>query len=404
MDEGWLYTYEQYYKGTNSDDGGCVKCIFDNVYGSLLKNSDRKYQISEVSFFKRWWSEQSEERKANFLMFLEQKQVEFINGGWSNNDEACPYYEDIIENYIFGHRWLQNEFGLDPNIGWQIDSFGHSATHAALMAQAGYDSLFFGRIDFQDWEKRRQEQALEFNWRPQNPHNESLLGRLLYVHYSDTKFMIPDNYYCRSIFCRGRLNPGGYQLVADWIHKQSKAFRTKNVAMLVGDDFHLWKDAEKDFDGIEAMIKYFQDNSHFGIEAKFSTLSEYIQELTHDYLPNAKEELPSKSGDFFPYIENEWTSWVGYYTSKSMLKLKVREISRYYNAGKLLLAKFLLTDSQSTKKVNEALNELEDVLSILQHHDGVSGTMKERVKRDYERMLDLGRNNVDKVNYTIFLS
>jgi len=397
LDEGWIYTYDQYYKGTSSDDGGCVKCIFDNVYGSLLKNPDRKYQLSETSFFKRWWSEQSEDRKANWRKFIDQKQVEFINGGWSANDEACTYYEDIVENFIFGHRWLHDEFGLDPNIGWQIDSFGHSATHAALMAQAGYDSLFFGRIDFQDWEKRRKEQTLEFNWRPQNPHNETLLGHALYVHYSDTKFMISDNYYCRSIFCRGRLSGSQYQTVAEWITKQSKSFKTRNVAMLVGDDFHLWKEAEKDFDGIEAMINHFKNNPTFGIEAKFSTLSQYIQEVSQDFLENPnQEELPSKYGDFFPYIENEWTSWVGYYTSKSMFKLKIREISQYYNSAKLIFSKFILTDNQITEKLNKALNGIEDILSVVQHHDSATGTMRENVKRDYERLLDLERNNVDK--------
>ena len=36
-----------------------------------------------------------------------------------------------------------------PRVAWQIDEFGHSATQASLSAQAGYDSLFFGRADYQ---------------------------------------------------------------------------------------------------------------------------------------------------------------------------------------------------------------------------------------------------------------
>ena len=35
-------------------------------------------------------------------------------------------------------------------VGWQIDPFGHSASQAALLsAEVGFDSLFFGRIDYQ---------------------------------------------------------------------------------------------------------------------------------------------------------------------------------------------------------------------------------------------------------------
>jgi hypothetical protein len=28
---------------------------------------------------------------------------EFVNGGWVASDEACPIYEDLIENIAFGH-------------------------------------------------------------------------------------------------------------------------------------------------------------------------------------------------------------------------------------------------------------------------------------------------------------
>jgi hypothetical protein len=58
-----------------------------------------------------------------------------VNGGWSSSDEACTYYDDIIENFVIGHRFLAETFGVFPKSGWQVDPFGHSKTHAALMAQ-----------------------------------------------------------------------------------------------------------------------------------------------------------------------------------------------------------------------------------------------------------------------------
>ncbi len=45
-----------------------------------------------------------------------------------------------------GHRFLNATFGHTPRVGWQIDPFGHSATHASLLSGAlGFDALFFGR-------------------------------------------------------------------------------------------------------------------------------------------------------------------------------------------------------------------------------------------------------------------
>jgi alpha-mannosidase len=44
------------------------------------------------------------------------------------NDEAAPHYEDQINNMMYGHQFLKDEFGITPTIGWHVDPFGHSST------------------------------------------------------------------------------------------------------------------------------------------------------------------------------------------------------------------------------------------------------------------------------------
>ena len=34
------------------------------------------------------------------------------------NDEACTNYEDIIENFAVGHKFVKEHFGIKPRIGW----------------------------------------------------------------------------------------------------------------------------------------------------------------------------------------------------------------------------------------------------------------------------------------------
>ena len=71
--------------------------------------------------------------------------------GLLQHDEANTHYIGMIDQTTVGHRLLLEEFGAIPRVGWQIDPFGHSATQAALLsAEVGFDSLFFGRIDYQD--------------------------------------------------------------------------------------------------------------------------------------------------------------------------------------------------------------------------------------------------------------
>ncbi len=45
-------------------------------------------------------------------------QLELVNAGWSMHDEACPIYEDMINNMQIGHNFILKEFGVRPRIGW----------------------------------------------------------------------------------------------------------------------------------------------------------------------------------------------------------------------------------------------------------------------------------------------
>lgn len=89
-----------------------------------------------------------------------------LNGGWSMHDEACPHYEDMLNNMMVGHAFIKKEFGVTPRVGWQIDPFGHSSANARLFAEMGFDAWFFARLDYQDKQKRLADREMEFVWRP----------------------------------------------------------------------------------------------------------------------------------------------------------------------------------------------------------------------------------------------
>lgn len=96
------------------------------------------------------------------------RQLSFVNGGWVQHDEAAAFWEDMVDQTARGHAWLADTFadlGVLPTVGWQVDPFGHSATHADLLvAGAGMDAVFFGRADAQDLALRAREGDLEVVW------------------------------------------------------------------------------------------------------------------------------------------------------------------------------------------------------------------------------------------------
>lgn len=75
-------------------------------------------------FFERWWRHQTEEKKEKFREVVKEGRVEFVGGGWTMNDEACTYYEDIIDQIQLGHEFIQKEFNIKPKVAWQLDPFG----------------------------------------------------------------------------------------------------------------------------------------------------------------------------------------------------------------------------------------------------------------------------------------
>ena len=154
-DVGWRKTVDQYYYGRNSSHQFAhVENILNNSIEALLKNENRTFTYVEMKFFSMWWERQNETIKEQVRNLVREGRLEFVNGGWSANDEACPQYTDIITNMIKGHQYLLREFGVKPRIGWSIDAFGHSNANARLFADMGFEALFFARLDFQDRKNR----------------------------------------------------------------------------------------------------------------------------------------------------------------------------------------------------------------------------------------------------------
>ena len=59
---------------------------------------------------------------------MENGQLQFVNGGWVQHDEAAAHFVAMLDQTALGHAWLARELNVTPTVAWQIDPFGHSAT------------------------------------------------------------------------------------------------------------------------------------------------------------------------------------------------------------------------------------------------------------------------------------
>jgi len=101
----------------------------------------------------------------------------------------------------------------------------------------------------------------------------------------------------------------------------------------------------------------------------------------------------------FPYADNPDSYWTGYFSSRANDKQQVRRASSSYHSSNQLITEKMLDQSKDVEDFQDELIEgswaLLDDLSILQHHDAVSGTAKQAVADDYAWRLFTGmkKNN-----------
>ncbi|VVC31552.1 Hypothetical protein CINCED_3A003390 [Cinara cedri] len=401
-DVGWLKTVDQYYFGTNSSiQLAAVQFILDSVISELAKDPNKRFIYVETAFFWKWWVDQSEETQRIVKDLVASGRLEFIGGAWSMNDEAASNYMSIVDQFTWGLRKLNDTFGEcgRPHIGWQIDPFGHSRQMATLFSQFGYDGLFFGRLDYEDKGQRLSKKTAEMIWQssPNLGSSADLYTQVLYNYYS-----APDG-FCFDIVCG--VNPivddkrsPEYNVEAkvdrliEYVSKQSSRYRSNNVILTMGEDFH-YTSAAINFRSMDKLIKHINSKQASGskINAIYSTPSCYLKAVN-----DHKISFPTKQDDFFPYKSDKHSYWTGYFTSRPTQKYYERRGNNY-----LQTCKQLAVQSLTGSKYEEKITTLRETMGVMQHHDAITGTEKQHVANDYARLLSEAIEECEETSHAI---
>lgn len=66
-------------------------------------------------------------------------------GTWSEGDTNMPSGEAIVRSILQAKRFIKQEFGIEPTVGWEPDNFGHSWTLPQILAKSGIKYYYFMR-------------------------------------------------------------------------------------------------------------------------------------------------------------------------------------------------------------------------------------------------------------------
>ena len=396
-DVGWLKTVDQYYYGANNSiQHANVNSIISANVLSLLENPDRKFIYVEQAFFQRWWEEQTADKQADVRGLVARGQLEFINGGWSMHDEACPTFIDMVDNQHLGGRLIYDQFGVSPKTTWQIDPFGHSAFQGSMLSSplSGVNGVYVARMDYQDIEARKLFNGTEMFWAPSpsQPNQGGVLGFLPFWYYAPNGFDFGGDDGTQPIMDDESLEdynvPDVVSRFNALIDQQMTFTAGADTMIMMATDFS-GENAPTWYRNIDKLIHYVSTPGPWGggrYNVLYSTPSIYTAAKV------ASTPLPLRQEDVMPYADGPHAFWSGYFSSRPALKGYVRDSSTVFQVGKQLQA---LAQPPADMSASNPLYLLERAMGVTQHHDAVSGTSKQHVANDYALRLAKGRLAAD---------
>jgi hypothetical protein len=399
-DLGWLKTITDYSQGTSLTSFGAnymgpvsTNLIYSTVLDQLALDPTRRFQFAEIGFYSLFYAQASSYYKTLAQQFLASGQLIFINGGMVQHDEACTHYADMVDQTAQGHQFLYNTYGIRPTIGWQIDPFGHSSTNSILAGQLGFEGNFYTRLDFEDRINRISTRNTEFVARSSASlgtdaevftyaFHDASYSPISDFCFDSTDAINPITYNCGDANNRVSNDTISRAILDEfyyWVSGMQAGFKGGHqVPLFMGGDFaYQGVGGASWYRNMDALIKWV--NLDGRVKLKYGTMEEYTRAKKAENVV-----YPIKTDDMFPYISAVNEAWTGYFTTRPTLKGHVRQGSANLFSSRVLSA--VLKDTNLT-----ASTALWTAVSLLQHHDAVTGTAKQAVTDDYHAIMAAGR-------------
>lgn len=395
-DTGWQITVDQYFYRN-------VYYIIDTVVSRLTEDPNRKFIYVEVGFFARWWGQQPERKKEMTRKLVANGQLEFINGGWCMHDEASPDYIAMVDQTTRGHQFLIKNFGKHaiPRGTWQVDPFGHSNTQGWLLgAESGFESVFWGRTDYQDLNERKNfsttKKGFEWIWEGSQSLGASaqiFAGELYgggnggygtWIGYDGEDPQVQDDPRDHDYNVDKVID----QIVQDAL-SQAAHTQSEHQMWACGSDFN-YQNADHWYHNLDKIIHYANQNGT--VNVFYSTPSLYV-----DAKKKANLTWEKRYDDIWPLADDAHHYWTGYFTSRPALKRQVRTATHFLDAARQMEVASGTTaadvDTPTTRPSpplgNSWTDSMEGMIGLTTHHDAMSGTERQDVADDYsQRMSD----------------
>ena len=301
--------------------------------------------------------------------------------------------------------------GVEPSpLAWQIDSFGHSATTAKILKEAGIEATVYNRADKSIKDRVQKDGAL-FTWslpegspaegkvtHPSSSSGPSMTGILLLDHYNSP---------ATSPFSSSKLvTREMIEQAASSIYKSSylplHLSKSQHLLYPIGDDNAFLATAQY-FEALDAVVDLLR--SKYGVNAIYSTSERYWDSVGRGNIMTTATNVIK--GEMTRYIDKKGDSWGGHFSSRIGLKQRIRALGAMVHNANAVNALAIIKGDKATLPKNfdqdhiddhhedvlarqGRINEANKRLAMLQHHDAITGTCSRGVMEEFRFIANEG--------------
>lgn len=136
LDPAWLWVWRD----------GCSEALntMQSALDRLRENPDLRFTRSSAATY-RWAQEMDPRLWTKIRERVREGRWEIVNGWIEQADCNIPSTESLIRQALYGKAYFEREFGLDVDVGYNVDSFGHSGGIPQILSKSGFRYYVFMR-------------------------------------------------------------------------------------------------------------------------------------------------------------------------------------------------------------------------------------------------------------------
>ena len=119
--------------------------LLERVLSVMDRRQEVRFALEQVMHYKGL-QQRRPDLFARVKEYLRQGRMEFMGGMITTADTNFPSGESLIRNQAMGIRWLEENLGVRPKLGWLMDTFGLNAQVPQIMKQFGFRHVYADRF------------------------------------------------------------------------------------------------------------------------------------------------------------------------------------------------------------------------------------------------------------------